>query len=76
MLLLFVRHRNRALARQSILEHVWGYDFLGESRTVDIHVQRLRKKLGESVEISTVYKYGYRLELKSKAEPAAVVESI
>jgi DNA-binding response OmpR family regulator len=69
LLLLFAQNRNKALAREVILEKVWGYDFLGESRTVDIHVQRLRKKLGESVHISTVYKFGYRLETKAISEP-------
>jgi DNA-binding response OmpR family regulator len=62
LLAFFLSHRNKALTRARILEAVWGYDFLGESRTVDIHVQRLRKKLGERVHITTVYKYGYRLE--------------
>lgn len=60
--LLLVRHRNKALSREKILELVWGYDYLGETRTVDIHIQKIRKKLGWDEHIKTVYKYGYRLE--------------
>ncbi|MCM3571485.1 response regulator transcription factor [Neobacillus mesonae] len=62
LLLLLVRNRNKALSREKILESVWGYDYLGETRTVDIHIQKLRKKLHWSEHITTVYKFGYRLE--------------
>jgi Response regulators consisting of a CheY-like receiver domain and a winged-helix DNA-binding domain len=41
---------------------VWGYDFEGDTRTVDVHIQKLRKKLGWEDRIKTVYKMGYRLE--------------
>ena len=57
-----VRNRNKALSRERILEDIWGYDYLGETRTVDIHIQKLRKKLDLADKIKTVYKYGYRLE--------------
>ncbi|WP_079698007.1 response regulator transcription factor [Provencibacterium massiliense] len=46
----------------ALLELVWGYDFEGESRTVDVHIQKLRRKLGWEERIKTVYKLGYRLE--------------
>lgn len=55
-------NRNIALSRERLLELVWGYDFEGDTRTVDVHIQRLRKKLGLEKQIRTVYKLGYRLE--------------
>ncbi|HIU03065.1 MAG TPA: response regulator transcription factor [Candidatus Onthocola gallistercoris] len=62
LLLLFVRNRNVALYRETIYENVWESEYLGNSRTVDLHVQRLKKKLGWEKHIVTVYKVGYRLE--------------
>ena len=62
LLLLLIRYRNKALSREKILELVWGYDYIGETRTVDIHIQKLRKKLGWEDQIKTVFKFGYRLE--------------
>ena len=58
-----VLNRNFALSREKLLQLAWGYDYSGDSRTVDVHIQRLRKKLGLYREIATVYKYGYRLEV-------------
>ena len=51
-----------ALSRQQILDGVWGYDWYGDARTVDVHIAQVRKKLGDSVEITTVRGVGYRLE--------------
>jgi DNA-binding response OmpR family regulator len=51
-----------ALSRQQILDGVWGYDWYGDARTVDVHIAQVRKKLGETVEIKTVRGVGYRLE--------------
>ncbi|MDP4096318.1 response regulator transcription factor [Paenibacillus sp. P96] len=62
LLLLLIRNRNKALSREKILELVWGYDYTGETRTVDIHIQKLRKKLGFEERIKTIFKFGYRLE--------------
>lgn len=62
LLLLFLRNKNIALFREVIFERVWESDFLGDSRTVDLHVQRLRKKLGWEKKIKSIYKVGYRLE--------------
>ena len=59
-----VLNRNFALSREKLLQLAWGYDYSGDTRTVDVHRQRLRKKLGLYREIATVYKYGYRLEVK------------
>ena len=63
LLALFARNRNIALSRERIYENVWESDFMGQSRTVDLHVQRLKKKLGWDKEIKSVYKVGYRLEV-------------
>lgn len=63
LLLFFVRNKSIALYRETIYENIWGSDFLGDSRTVDLHVQRLRKKLNWSEHIKSVYKIGYRLEV-------------
>lgn len=62
LLVLFLQNKNRALSREQILERVWGYDYIGMTRTVDIHVQRIREKLGLKDYIKTVFKIGYRLE--------------
>ena len=62
LLLLLARNRNIALYRETIYENVWGGEYLGQSRTVDLHIQRLKKKLKWENEITAVYKVGYRLE--------------
>jgi two-component system alkaline phosphatase synthesis response regulator PhoP len=63
LLEVFVRNKNIALSREKLLELVWGYDYYGDTRTVDVHVQRLRKKLRLENRIKTVFKVGYRLEV-------------
>ena len=65
LMMLFVQNKNVALYRDVIFERVWQSDYLGDSRTVDIHVQRVRKKLGWEDVLKTVYKVGYRLEEKA-----------
>jgi DNA-binding response OmpR family regulator len=62
LLRFFVTHPSRAWSRAQILSQVWGYDYFGGSRTVDVHVRRLRAKLGEerSSWIATVRSVGYR----------------
>jgi DNA-binding response OmpR family regulator len=57
-----IRHRGKVLTRERLLERVWGYDYPGETRTVDVHIRRLRRKLGEAAEerIETVVGVGYR----------------
>lgn len=62
LLLLLVRNRNIALYQETIYENVWGGEYMGQSRTVDLHIQRLKKKLNWDSEITAVYKVGYRLE--------------
>ena len=57
-----VLNRNIALSRERLLAMAWGLDFLGDSRTVDVHIQKLRRKLHFENRIKTIYKVGYRLE--------------
>lgn len=64
LLEVLVNNRNIALSRDRLLELVWGYDYEGDTRTIDVHIQKLRKKLGWENVIKTVYKVGYRLEVK------------
>ena len=59
LLAMLARRRGVAMSREELLAGVWGYDFAGETRTVDVHIQRLRAKLGAQW-IETVYKFGYR----------------
>ena len=63
LLLLFIRNKNIALFRETIYERIWGGEYMGDSRTVDLHVQRLRRKLHWEDKIKTIYKVGYRLEI-------------
>lgn len=63
LLLLFARNPGIALYRETIYERVWESDCMGDSRTVDLHVQRLRKKVGWEHRLRAVYKVGYRLEV-------------
>jgi DNA-binding response OmpR family regulator len=51
-----------ALSRQQILDGVWGYDWFGDARTVDVHIAQVRKKVGDAVSITTVRGLGYRLD--------------
>ncbi len=63
LLLLFARNQNITLFRDKIYESVWGTAFTGDTRTLDLHVQRLRKKLGLDSCLKTIYRCGYRLEV-------------
>ncbi len=58
-----IHNRNLALSREKLLRLVWDFDYEGDSRTVDVHIQRLRQKLGIAARIRTVYKTGYRFEI-------------
>lgn len=57
-----IDHRGKIFTRSELLEFVWGYDFAGDTRTVDTHIQRLRKKLDASDLIKTVFGIGYKFE--------------
>lgn len=62
LLCVLAKNRNIAISREELLRRVWGTDYMGETRTVDVHIGQLRKKLSLSDKIKTVSKIGYRLE--------------
>ncbi len=57
----FAKHPGLALTRQQLLVGVWGENWYGDDRTVDVHVRQLRKKLGDALPLNTVWGVGYRL---------------
>lgn len=61
-------HKNRVFTREQLLEQVWGFEFFGDSRTVDVHIKRLREKLQDTEafgwQIRTVWGVGYKFEVK------------
>ncbi|WP_420640947.1 response regulator transcription factor [Candidatus Leptofilum sp.] len=61
LLLTLADHPNIVLSREQLLDLVWGYDFYGQTRTVDVHIAHLRDKLGDNVTIETVWGMGYKL---------------
>lgn len=63
LLKVLLENRNIALSRSQILDLAWGMDYYGDDRTVDVHIRRLRQKLGLEKQIKTIFKYGYRLEM-------------
>lgn len=63
LLEVLILNKNLALSREKLLEQAWGYDYAGDTKTVDVHIQKLRKKLSLEERIKTVYKLGYRLEV-------------
>lgn len=62
LLSVLAKNKNMAISRERLLKMVWGIDYMGETRTVDVHIGQLRKKLGLSEHIKTISKMGYRLE--------------
>ena len=62
LLQVLIENRNVALSRQRLLSEAWGVDYMGETHTIDVHVQKLRKKLCLGKRINTVFKVGYRFE--------------
>jgi two-component system alkaline phosphatase synthesis response regulator PhoP len=63
-------HRGLVLTRDQLLERVWGYTFAGDTRTVDVHVRQLRRKLGEASPIVTVWGVGYKVSPARESAPA------
>ena len=61
-LVFFIQHKDVAISRDRLLAAVWGFEYEGESRTIDIHIQQLRKKLNLREKLVTIPKLGYRLE--------------
>lgn len=66
LLEVLIENRNLALSRDKLLDLAWGYDYYGDTRTVDVHITKLRKKLKLEQVIKTVYKHGYRLETQDR----------
>ncbi|BBH19163.1 DNA-binding response regulator [Paenibacillus baekrokdamisoli] len=62
LLVVLMKNKNIALSREQFIDRVWGGDYYGETRTVDMHIKSLRKKLQLQEHIKTIYKIGYRLE--------------
>ena len=59
---------NQVFTREQLLDHIWGYDYVGDTRTVDVHIKRLREKLGDgnAWSIATVWGIGYKFEVRSQ----------
>ncbi|MGG5254192.1 winged helix-turn-helix domain-containing protein [Neobacillus sp. SM06] len=70
LLTYFVQHPKQVFTREQLLERVWGYQFYGDERTVDVHIKRLRKKIGTSSEslFHTVWGVGYKFDETTKAD--------
>lgn len=60
LLVCFLKHPRQVFTRTALLDQIWGYDFAGDTRTVDIHVQRIRKKTGLEDSLVTVFGVGYK----------------
>ena len=65
LLMVLCRRQGVVFTREQLLSQVWGVDYMGETRTVDVHIQRLRAKLSWDHVITTVYRSGYRLEVEA-----------
>lgn len=63
LLTLFIQNKNIALFKEKLYEKVWGDEYIADSRTLELHVQRLRRKVGWEKNLVAVYKVGYRLEI-------------
>jgi DNA-binding response OmpR family regulator len=64
-------HRGLVLTRDQLLERVWGYTFAGDTRTVDVHVRQIRRKLEDASPIVTVWGVGYKVAQDRTSAPAA-----
>ena len=62
-------HPNQVFTREQLLDRIWGYEYIGDTRTVDVHVKRLRKKINDHVEwrLSTVWGVGYKFETLARS---------
>ena len=68
LLYFLASHPNQVFTREQLLDHIWGYEYVGDTRTVDVHVKRLREKIKdrENWSIATVWGIGYKFEVKSR----------
>ena len=64
--IILASNKNRVFTREQLLCEVWGYDYPGDSRTVDVHIKRLREKVagGDNWQLETVWGVGYKFEVK------------
>lgn len=68
LLYFLVKNKNRVFTREQLIEHIWGIDFYGDNRTIDVHIKRVREKLEvlkDQYKIKTVWGVGYKFEVKS-----------
>lgn len=63
ILMYFIKNKNIALSREKMLTEIWGYDYTGNDRIVDVHIKNLRKKIGDEY-IKTIRSVGYKFEIK------------
>ena len=68
LLYFLASHPNQVFTREQLLDQIWGYEYIGETRTVDVHIKRLREKIKDHAEwaLSTVWGIGYKFEVKNK----------
>jgi DNA-binding response OmpR family regulator len=71
LLVYFLRYPGQVLSRERLLRNVWGYESSGDTRTVDVHVRQLRRKLGDASPIVTVWGVGYKVSPARETTPAA-----
>ena len=71
LLAFLLRHPGQVFSRDQLLERVWGYTFAGDTRTVDVHVRQIRRKLGDASPIVTVWGVGYKVASERSPAPAA-----
>ena len=59
---------NQVFTREQLLDHIWGYEYVGDTRTVDVHIKRLREKISgnENWAITTVWSVGYKFEVRNR----------
>ncbi len=68
LLYFLASHPNQVFTREQLLDHIWGYEYIGDTRTVDVHIKRLREKIKENNNwaLATVWGIGYKFEVKNK----------
>ena len=66
LLYFLASHPNQVFTREQLLDHIWGYEYIGDTRTVDVHIKRLREKIKDNPNwaLSTVWGIGYKFEVK------------
>ena len=66
LLTYLMEHINRVVTRDELLDHIWGYEYIGDTRTVDVHIKRLREKIkgNDKWALTTVWGIGYKFEVK------------